>query len=94
MRNPLAFFNGLANAAKVSPPRRTFWQWLFRQPSRPSIGLPESVERVINKALERNPDDRYQSTIEFADAFEAAARNRSSGEVTSDGGILGKLFGR
>src|SRR5205814_8883572 len=43
---------------------------------RPDLNLPESVERVINKALERNPDDRYQSTIEFADAFEAAARNR------------------
>jgi serine/threonine-protein kinase len=61
---------------------------------RPDLNLPESVERVLTKALERNPDDRYQTTLEFADAFAVAAGSRPSGEVTSDGGILGKLFGR
>src|SRR5262249_3443317 len=27
---------------------------------RPDLDLPESVERVLNRAMERNPDDRYQ----------------------------------
>jgi eukaryotic-like serine/threonine-protein kinase len=58
---------------------------------RPDLDLPEAVERVINKALQRSADDRYQTTPEFADAFTTAA-----GEATSrgDGGLLGKLFGR
>jgi serine/threonine-protein kinase len=60
---------------------------------RPELNLPESIERVLAKALERNPDDRYQTTIEFADAFTAAS-GASSGPSTEGGGILGKLFGR
>ncbi len=56
---------------------------------RPELDLPESVERVLNKAMSRNPDDRYQSTLEFGDAFSAAATERAA-----DSGLLGKLFGR
>lgn len=60
---------------------------------RPELEFPEPVERVLNKAMARNPDDRYQNAVEFADAFAAAAADkRSSG--ASDGGLLGKLFGR
>ena len=32
--------------------------------------LPEEVEKVLFKALEKNPDDRYQSMGEFAEALE------------------------
>jgi serine/threonine protein kinase len=60
---------------------------------RPELNLPESVEKVLAKALERNPDDRYQSTLEFADAFTAASA-ASSGPPPEGSGILGKLFGR
>jgi serine/threonine protein kinase len=58
---------------------------------RPDLGFPEGVERALNRAMARDPDDRYQTTLEFADAFTAAATG-SSGH--SDGGLLGKLFGR
>jgi hypothetical protein len=48
------------------------------------------VERVLVKAMQRDPEDRYQTTLEFADAFAAAASGNNSGESR----ILGKLFGR
>jgi eukaryotic-like serine/threonine-protein kinase len=60
---------------------------------RPELNLPESIEKVLAKALERNPDDRYQTTLEFADAFAGAAA-ASGGPPSENGGILGKLFGR
>jgi len=63
---------------------------------RADLSFPEGVERVLAKAMSRNPDDRYQSTTEFAEAFAAAAtaapEKRTSGQ--NDGGLLGKLFGR
>jgi serine/threonine protein kinase len=58
---------------------------------RPDLDLPESVERVLNKAMQRFPDERYQTTLEFADAFAAAA---AEGTPHSESGLLGKLFGR
>ena len=60
---------------------------------RPDLDLPEAVERVINKALQRNPDDRYQTTLEFSDAFSAAA-GESTRASSTESGLLGKLFGR
>jgi eukaryotic-like serine/threonine-protein kinase len=62
---------------------------------RPELDFPEPVERVLAKALQRNPDDRYQTTIEFSDAFAAAAR-LSGGPAPggAETGLLGKLFGR
>jgi serine/threonine-protein kinase len=61
---------------------------------RPELDLPESVERVLAKALQRAPDDRYQTTIEFSDAFAAAARSSGGPSPAGDTGLLGKLFGR
>jgi len=55
---------------------------------RPDYDIPEAVEKVLNKAMQRNPDDRYQTVVEFAEALTAAA---GGGQ---DGGLLGKLFGR
>ena len=60
---------------------------------RPELDLPESVERVLNKAMQRNPEDRYQTAMEFAEAFTAAAGERADG-TSPEGGLLGKLFGR
>jgi serine/threonine protein kinase len=57
---------------------------------RPDLDFPESVERVLTRSLQRNPDDRYQTTLEFSDAFAAAAAERTQ----SESGLLGKLFGR
>jgi len=56
---------------------------------RPDLDIPEAVEKVLAKAMSRNPDDRYQTVVEFADALAVAA-----GGVTAESGILGKLFGR
>ncbi len=68
---------------------------------RPELDFPEAVERVLAKAMQRNPDDRHQNTIEFADAFVAASRGRAAAPIAApvaapapDGGLLGKLFGR
>jgi eukaryotic-like serine/threonine-protein kinase len=56
---------------------------------RPDFDIPESVERVLTKAMSRSPDDRYQTVVEFADAFATSA-----GGVPAESGLLGKLFGR
>ena len=56
--------------------------------SRPELNYPASVERVLLKAMERNPEDRYQTAPEFAAALAAAAQE---GEGNS---VLGRLFGR
>jgi serine/threonine-protein kinase len=63
---------------------------------RPELDFPEAVERVLAKAMQRNPDDRFQTTIEFGDAFTAAAMGSTprNGGPSADGGLLGKLFGR
>ena len=58
---------------------------------RSDLPLPEAVERVLNKAMQRSPEARHQTTLEFAEAFAAAAEDGSS---PSESRILGKLFGR
>jgi serine/threonine-protein kinase len=60
---------------------------------RPDLDIPEAVERVVNKGLQRNAEDRYQTTLEFADAFSAAA-GQGTQRASSDSGLFGKLFGR
>lgn len=57
---------------------------------RPDLNLPEGVERVIGKALLREPNDRYQTAPEFAEALAAAAQPAAS----QGDGWLGKWFGR
>jgi serine/threonine-protein kinase len=58
---------------------------------RADLSFPEAVERVLNKAMQRGPESRHQTTLEFAEAFAAAAED---GGTSSDSRILGKLFGR
>lgn len=60
--------------------------------ARPDLDLPEPVERVLIKAMQRFPADRYQTAVEFAQAFTAATQGI---EPPSNGneGLLGKLFG-
>jgi serine/threonine-protein kinase len=62
---------------------------------RPELDFPDAVERVLAKALARDPDDRYQTALEFADAFsEAAGTRRQATPTNNDSGLLGRLFGR
>src|SRR6267142_291734 len=46
--------------------------------------IPDSVERALIKALQTNPDDRYTTAIEFAEALTGSGQS-------SGGGFLGKL---
>lgn len=39
---------------------------------RPDLPLPEGLERVVQKCLNKNPDDRFQDMAEFKDALQAA----------------------
>jgi serine/threonine protein kinase len=57
---------------------------------RPGMDFPEGVEKVLLKGMARAADDRYVSTVEFADALSAAAREDGS----AGGGVLGRLFGK
>ncbi len=57
---------------------------------RPGMDFPEAVEKVLLKGMARAADDRYVTTIEFADALKAAAHDDGG----SGGGVLGRLFGR
>jgi serine/threonine protein kinase len=54
----------------------------------PSLGL-EGVERVLGKAMQRDPNDRYQTAPEFATALAAAAK-----ADTDESSRLGRFFGR
>jgi serine/threonine protein kinase len=56
---------------------------------RPEFDFPEAVEGVLQKAMQRNPADRYQTSPEFAAALAAAA-----GPAGADTGLLGKLLSK
>ena len=41
---------------------------------RPGMDFPEGLEKVLAKAMARSSDDRYATTLEFAEALKAAAK--------------------
>jgi len=53
--------------------------------SRPDLEYPDDLQRVFTKGLQRNPDERYQTAPEFAEAF-ASAVSGSSEPDGPDGG--------
>ena len=55
----------------------------------PQLGLPETLERVLAKAMQRDPDDRYSSAPEFAKAITTAATGGAP-----DAKPPGRFFGR
>jgi serine/threonine-protein kinase len=61
--------------------------------ARPDLELPSLVEQVLVQAMQRFPDDRYQTAIEFAYAFAAASRGEGAPSEPPNDGLLGKLFG-
>ena len=62
---------------------------------RPELDIPVAVEKVLAKALSRDPEHRYGGTVEFGDAFSRAASGQAEpGGDAGAGGVLGKIFGR
>jgi len=66
---------------------------------RPDLGYPATVERVLQRALAREPERRYRSAPEFAEALAAAAAGQdvepeSPSSPQAPTGLLGRLFGR
>lgn len=61
----------------------------------PELDAP-AVERVLAKALQRNAEDRYQTTIEFADAFTAAVADarKKTRRPSHDRGVFDNLLGQ
>ena len=64
-------------------------QLMFKIANEPPIdilglnpALPESVVEIINKALAKNVEERYQSGGEFAQAVRACAAQFDSVDVT------------
>jgi serine/threonine-protein kinase len=55
----------------------------------PTLSLPETVERVLAKGMQRDPDNRYSTAPEFANAFATAAK-ANTGEVKSPGRFFGR----
>jgi serine/threonine-protein kinase len=53
----------------------------------PEAGYPATLERVLDRAMKREPDDRYPNAPDFAAALASAAPRE-------DGGMLGRLFAR
>lgn len=45
---------------------------------RPDLHIPSTVDKVILKALEKKPEDRYQTSIEFSQALREAAEGRAN----------------
>ena len=43
---------------------------------RPGMDFPVAIEQVLTKGMARNADDRYTTTLEFAEALKAAAGSR------------------
>jgi serine/threonine protein kinase len=58
---------------------------------KPELNLPEGLEKAISKALSRDPDGRFPTTLEFAAALENAMKPSAN---KPEGGMLGRLFGR
>jgi len=56
---------------------------------RPGMQFPEAVEKVLAKGMARNSEDRYATTLEFADALKAAVGGGGNG-----GGMIGRMLGR
>jgi len=69
---------GLPFAGKS--PQKQMFNRLLEEPMplhvvNPMLSLPPEVEMVLMKALSRNPDERYASTIEFAQALGRATQS-------------------
>ena len=59
----------------------------------PGLTFSEDVERVVMKALARQPGDRYPGIVEFAAALEAAILSMPAPVAPKSGGLFSKVKG-
>jgi eukaryotic-like serine/threonine-protein kinase len=67
---PAEIFGAILNSAPVSPSRR-------------DPRLPEELDRIIDKALQKEPSERYQSASEIASELSALNAKLHPGEIRS-----------
>src|SRR5262249_11240104 len=75
----VVMFNLLTNGDPFagSTPREIISAQLFQPPRRfeevaPDVHVPEAIQRVVYRALEKDPDQRYADATEFMEAVEQA----------------------
>ncbi|HEY0996904.1 MAG TPA: serine/threonine-protein kinase [Gemmatimonadaceae bacterium] len=78
-------------------PREMFSQLLSQPPmplnqAKPGLKFSADVEKVIMRALSREPDKRYPDVLAFAGELEGALLRQAAG-AASDGGLFGKMKG-
>ncbi len=78
---------------RASTPEAIIDKHVFEQPPKPKMfapQLPDKVGRLLSKALEKNPSNRYQDAREFAKAMEALNKTHTSYPVLPiiAGGII------
>ena len=64
---------------------------LHSQPERPSalnVQIPRAFDQVVEKAMAKRPEERYQSAAEFAQALRDAAERRLSAAAVANGDAM------
>jgi serine/threonine protein kinase len=78
-------------------PREMFSQLLSQDPvalnqARPGLRFPESVERVVMRALSKTPTNRFADTVSFAAALRGAASTVETPPApVDDSGLFGRM---
>ncbi|MCC7446374.1 MAG: protein kinase, partial [Anaerolineae bacterium] len=77
-------------------PAALIFQHVYEQPAPPQQikpDLPDAIANVLNKAMAKSPDDRYQSGAEMSEAFAEAVANRGTRRDTPQPGEEGTIVG-
>jgi serine/threonine protein kinase len=81
-RPPFRGANSIATASKhLSDPPPAFSE------TRPDLQLPESLEKIIFKALAKDPAARFQDMAEFKDALEASVKSPGLSSSSSSSSV-------